>query len=73
MYRRIVMLNGKRILLCSIKNTVIQCFDYSMKYFVITDIKVNKKTWTIKFKNELYNYTFVLPKEIAKKYINNEI
>lgn len=71
MYRRIVLFQGKKIIVFSQKRKVIECFEYSMKYFKQTGIKVNKNTWTIKFNNELYDYTFILPKEYIKHFINN--
>ena len=71
MYRRITLFNGEKILVHSNKNNVIKCFEYAMKHYKQTQIKVNKNTWTIKFNNELYNYTFILPKEYIKHFINN--
>lgn len=70
MYRRIVKMNGKKILVYSRKTDVINCFCYAMKYFKQTeDIKINKNTWTIKFENGIYSYTFVLPKDFIQDFL----
>lgn len=73
MYRRIVKLNGKKIIVFSRKTKVIECFIYSMKYFKQTAIKVNKNAWTIKFNNGLYDYTYILPKEFISNYCSGNL
>ena len=68
MYKRITMINGKKYRVVTIKNAVIECFCYAMKYYTQTSIKVNKTTWTIKFNNGEYDYTFVLPKDFMRDF-----
>ena len=68
MYKRITLINGKKWRTITIKNAVIESFCYAMKYFKQTSIKVNKKTWTIKFNNSDYDYTFVLPKDFIRNF-----
>ena len=72
MYKRITLFNGKKLRTVTIKNAVIECFCYAMKYFEQTSIKINKKTWTIKFISGEYGYTFVLPKDFMRDYCNGK-
>ena len=73
MYRKIVKFHGKKIALFTIKHTVIEHFLYAAKYYTNTGIQINKNTWSVKFDNGIYSYTFVLPKDFIRSFVNNEI
>ena len=70
MYRRIVKLNGKQIIVFSMPWKVKECFVHAMKYFTQTGKTENKNTYTIKFNNGLYDYTYILPKTYINEHIN---
>lgn len=70
MYRRIVKLNGKKIIMFSMAWKVIECFEYAIKHFKNTGTKENKNTYTVKFNNGLYDYTYILPKQYINKYLH---
>ena len=73
MYRMIVLYQGKKMLVYSLKNVVIKHFLNAIKSYENIGMKVNKNTWTFKFNTGTYNYTFIVPKTFVKQYLNNEL
>ena len=73
MYRMIVLYQGKKMLVYSLKNVVIKHFLNAIKSYENIGMKVNKNTWTFKFNTGTYNYTFTVPKTFVKQYLNNEL
>lgn len=72
-FKLITLMYGKKMYVGTGKSTIIKKFLYAMKYYQMTEFKKNKKSYTVKFNNEYYSYTFILPIDFIKEYTEGKV